>query len=316
MKLFSQPKTTLLACLLGGLSTFAMGCVITLGNDSDAGAPEECGDLLTNSYQDGNECFCEVGYEWCTADPKDYDCCKATPKPADNCTEPNNELIDDECFCAAGYKFCSEDPTDYSCCESNQGESTSDSEGTSGTTSESDGSTTVSETGEMMCMDLQDPPESCDPDTELAYCTTTDESCIGESEYYTCQGGAWVLTDGDADCLFDGVYDFSYGCIDDGVKIDQVCGVGPGTPCVNSDPDSCSDDDTLNYCTYGKLGALSCLTQCTEIGDDMGNTYDFGSCGEQEGAFKCLCCDFDDPGCGDAGTSSSSGGGSSSSTGG
>jgi len=315
MKLFSQPKTSLLACLLGGLSAFAVGCVITVGEDGDAGA-NECGDLLSHSEQVGDQCFCDAGYDWCTSDPDDFDCCKTTPKPSDDCNEANNEVVDGECFCAQGYTWCTDDPDDFSCCESNQGENTSQSGTGTGTDSEtngteSDSGTTSSETEGLVC-DLPPPPESCDPETELAFCTSTEESCTQESEYYICNGGVWELGNGDIDCDLIG-FDFSYGCIDENRVVDQLCGTGPGTPCANSDADYCGDDDILNYCVHGKLGATSCLEQCQILGDDMGVTYDFGSCGEQEGEFKCLCCDEVDEGCGEDGGSSSSSSSSSSS---
>jgi len=315
MKLFSQPKSTLLASLLGGLSAFALGCVITVGETGDAGAEEECGDLLTHSYQDGDQCFCEIGYDWCTNNLNDYDCCKIPPKNVDQCDQPNNEIKDGECYCAAGYTWCSDDANDFSCCESNQGENTGGSEsgtgtGTDGTDSTSEtGGTTDAETGGMIC-EAQDPVDPCDPADEIAFCTTITDECVGESEYYTCDaGGSWQPADGTEECEFSG-YDFTYGCVDTGDAVEQLCGTGPGTPCSNNDPDSCSDGDTLNYCTYGKLGATSCLQQCQEIGDDRGIQYDFGSCGEQEGAFKCLCCDLDEEGCGleSGGTDGTTGG--------
>ena len=319
MKFFSQPKNTLLSSLLGGLCAFAVGCVITVGEDGDAGAPDECGDLLTHSEQVGDECFCDAGYDWCTSDPSDFNCCKQTPKGVDQCNQPNNQVIGNDCFCAQGYDWCTNDLNDFSCCKSVQGENTgSDSGSQSGTGTgtdtgtETEGGTTVSETGGMICEgELQPPPASCDSETELAYCTSTFDDCVEESEYYTCgPDGVWQPADGDPDCELLG-YDFSYGCVDNGELVEQLCGAGPGTPCSNADPDYCGDADVLNYCLYSKLGAVSCLEQCQVVGDGMGVTYDFGSCGEQEGEFKCLCCDLDEEGCGEEGTTGGSTGGSS-----
>ncbi|MEZ4385551.1 MAG: hypothetical protein R3A79_29810 [Nannocystaceae bacterium] len=313
MKLFSQPKSSLIACLLGGISAFALGCVISVGND-DAGSEKGCGDLLTHSYQDGDQCFCDSGYNWCNAsDPDDYTCCKDTPKQPDSCNQPHNVVIDNSCYCESGYTWCNPDNADdFSCCESSQSSGSSGSDAGTGTDSDSNGTTDAeTETGSAMCDgEYEAPPESCDPATELAYCTTLTEMCAGESEYFICDtNGTWIPGDGDLDCqLLE--WEFSYGCVWEGDVIEQICGNGPGTPCSNNDPDSCADGDVLNYCAYSKLSAVSCLEQCTVTGDEEGITYDYGSCGEQDGEFKCLCCDFDDPNCGtDSGTTGGSTGG-------
>jgi len=177
--------------------------------------------------------------------------------------------IGDECSCVSGYVWCSENPTDYSCCAE-----------------------------EQLC-DLAPPPDACDPALESAYCTSTRLECLAESQYYSCdQDGSWSLDEGTSLCMLSG-YDFSYGCVDnaDAGLVENLCGTGPGTPC-DGEPDSCADDDTLTFCAYERLGAISCIQQCQEVGDNMGVTYDYGSCGEQSGEFRCLCCDLEDPGCG------------------
>jgi hypothetical protein len=311
MKLFSQPKSTLLACLLGGISAFALGCVITVGESTDAGTEEKCGDLLTHSFEENGVCYCDLGYDWCNPnDADDYDCCKVNPKGSEGCDQANNVVVDGECFCEAGYTWCNPDNADdFSCCKSNQGEGSTGTDSGTGTESDTSGGTTDAETGDLMCEGEYIAPEDpCDYEGgELAYCTTLTEMCVEESEYFICDtSGTWVPDSGDTDCQFLD-WDFSYGCVWNGDVVEQVCGNGPGTPCSNNDPDTCIDTDELNYCLHGKLTAVSCLELCTVTGDEEGITYDFGSCGEQEGEFKCLCCDLDDPNCG---TDSGSTGGS------
>jgi hypothetical protein len=99
--------------------------------------------------------------------------------------------------------------------------------------------------------------------------------------------------------------DFAYGCIDTGTAVEFVCGNGPGTACDSSAANTCVDSDVIDYCRYGKLTEDSCLRICQEEGDSNGASYDFGSCGDQDGTDDCLCCDLGDPGCGDGGGTSS-----------
>ena len=304
MKIFS---TNLLATLLTGLSAFAIGCVVSVGGDTDAGTQKECGAPFSNSVVVGDTCYCEAGYTWCNPNAADdYTCCEeegktGTCEGANLVPDPNNA---NQCVCDQGYDWCNPaDPNDLSCCESMAG-------GTSGTTTDgttSAGGETETETGAgttttgpEVCEDAQEPPATCDPDTELAFCTHP-ESCGPEgSKYYVCLEGAWVeqgQTEQDKICKLDG-HDFSAGCVDDGSSADLFCGDGPGTPCTTGEPDSCGDVDTLLYCTYGKQSALSCLDQCQNVGDRQGITYDYGECGEQDGEIVCLCCDFEEEGCG------------------
>ena len=70
------------------------------------------------------------------------------------------------------------------------------------------------------------------------------------------------------------------------------------------------DADMIQECKHGRLSQDSCLRICTEEGDAGGALYDFGECGEQEGAIECLCCDYGEPGCddgGDTGTATGTG---------
>ncbi len=256
-----------------GMSTDASASSTSVGTET--GGEGVCGAPDSFSYQTGDDCFCVLGYEWCSDDPTDFTCCSQTPGICDG---PYNQQIAGQCLCVEGYTWCSDDPTDYSCCE----ESDTSDTGDTGT----------------MC-DLTPLPESCDPERELAYCTSTTQECLAESEYFICDAsGVWVPEDGSLECILSD-YDFSYGCIDESGRgtITQICGLGPGTPCDDV-ADTCSDEDMLRFCAYGKLGTLSCQTQCQNVGDSMGVLYDYGSCGAQDGAFKCLCCDFEDPGCG------------------
>ncbi|MCB9700610.1 MAG: hypothetical protein H6711_01825 [Myxococcales bacterium] len=312
MKLL-KPKATLLAFLLGGLSSFALGCVVSIGGSTSAGTEEKCGDALTNSHPEGDQCFCDIGYDWCTSDPSDYDCCKVPSKPPAGCMSEHNKEINGECFCDSGYTWCNpNDANDYSCCESNQGGSTSGSSGgTDSDGSSSAGSTSSSETDGGVCADYEEPSGEC-TDGQI-WCTNTVACGPEGSSRWECVGGVWQKVDpaiDDQDCQLND-FDFSYGCVDLDPQdlIDNKCGSGPGTPCSNSDADYCGDADTLYYCEWGKLSTYSCLQQCQEVGRDM-VTFDYGECGEQGGVIACLCCDFDEPGCGGGGSSSSGGGSS------
>jgi len=313
MNFFATPHKNLLATLFSGLSAFALGCVISVGGDGDAGSKKECGDAFTHSVNQGGTCFCEAGYDWCTQDPEDYTCCKEPGKDQGTCDQPHNVVDGGSCVCEMGWKWCNpDDLNDYSCCESSQGGTGTSGTSTSGGTSSGE-SETGGTTGAPVCNEAQDPPAACDPATELAFCTHP-ESCGAEgSKYYICQDGVWVeqtQADQDAVCKLDG-WDFSAGCVDTGTQVDLVCGNGPGTACTTGQPDSCGDTDQLLTCVEGKLNALSCLYQCQELGDEMGITYDYGECGEQNGEIQCLCCDEGDPGCPVGGTTGGTTGGTS-----
>jgi len=174
MKFFSQPKSSVITCLLGGVSAFLLGCVVSVGNSTDAGTMKQCGDLLTNSHQVGDQCYCDVGYNWCTSDPNDYECCKVPAKDPASCDSEHNVVQDGECYCEEGYTWCSDDPNDYSCCASSQGttggtttDGTTDgtTEGTTGTTTPE---TTTDGTTGGDCV-FTEPPAGCEPGT--FFCT-------------------------------------------------------------------------------------------------------------------------------------------------
>lgn len=243
------------------------------------------------------------------------------------CEDPHAELVGSKCFCVAGYTWCNPtDPNDLSCCEEGatsgpvttttpttsataSGTTTTTTAGTTtGVGTSSGGETTTGETTEAgsssgggttggpVCPGQQQPPDGCDNNS---YWCTSPEACgPADSQLYRCVNGSWVADDSLAQqsCTFDG-YDFSYGCIDDGKKIEFLCGDGPGTACQDSDPSTCVDMKTLAECDYGKLTHFDCFTICTEVGDSMGVLYDYGYCGEDMGQTGCLCCDMGEPGC-------------------
>lgn len=224
------------------------------------------------------------------------------------CTDPHSMLDGDQCYCNAGYTWCTDDPDDLSCCpegvttgptgSTTEPGTSSSGTSTSGATETSIGGSTGegSSSGGPVCPGEQLPPDSCD---NGSFWCTMPEACGPEgSEVYRCVDGVWVLeaTLAKDNCAFDG-FDFAYGCVDDGKTVQFLCGDGPGTACQASDPSSCADDMILAECTYGKLTHFDCMKQCTEIGDEMGVLYDYGSCGEDQGLFGCLCCDMGEPGC-------------------
>jgi hypothetical protein len=92
--------------------------------------------------------------------------------------------------------------------------------------------------------------------------------------------------------------------VDNGTAIEFVCGLGPGTPCDDSETSFCEDTDQIHWCLFGKLTEDSCTRICQEVGDSEGITYDVGECAEDGGAAECFCCDLGDAGC-DGGTSTS-----------
>jgi hypothetical protein len=57
----------------------------------------------------------------------------------------------------------------------------------------------------------------------------------------------------------------------------------------------CVDADVIQYCLYDKLTEDSCMRICTEDGDEMGVTYDYGECSADSS--ECFCCDEGEKGC-------------------
>lgn len=298
----------LLASIFTFVSAFSLGCVISLGGNGDDAGVKECGSLLANNDEN---CVCLPGYERCNpGDPEDTDCCEKEGKGEGEC-EANSYLEDGQCFCNPGYGWCNpDDVNDLTCCEdpgqtsqgTGSGSDTSDDPtgtGTSGSTTEPEPTTSEGTTGEPAeCLDAVDPPPTCDPDTELAFCTHPEATCTPEgSTYYSCVDGVWVEDSNALQelCSFDG-YDFPYGCVDnpdEGVFIE--CGHGSGDACQGGTP-TCKDANTWQGCKWGKASEVDCFIQCTEIGID-GALFDFGDCQVQDGEAVCACCDEGDEGC-------------------
>lgn len=295
-----------LASVFTFVTAFTLGCVITVGKGDDSGLVHECGSLLANNDEN---CVCLPGYERCNPnDPADTDCCEKEGKGGE--CEANSYYEDGNCYCNPGYAWCTDDPADLSCCEdpgqTSQGTTTgtgSDSEtgeptgGTTGSTTEPEPTTSDGTTGQPEeCPNAVDPPATCDPDTDLAFCTNSESVCEVPGTYYSCVGGVWVEDSASADeqCQFDG-YDFSYGCFDTEQGVIIECGTGSGTPCQGNTA-TCLDSSTWQGCQWGKATEVDCFYLCTEIGYD-GALYDYGDCQIQDGEAVCACCDIGDEGC-------------------
>ncbi|WP_096330610.1 hypothetical protein [Nannocystis exedens] len=259
--------------------------------DHGTGGSHECGSLLANNDEN---CVCSPGYERCDPDdPNSTDCCEEPGMGDGECPDPNSSSVDGQCYCDVGYTWCDpDDPADLSCCVDPGQTTATPTEGTSDATGEptSDG------TGGDMCPGAVGPPPSCDEDSESFFCTHPSSCGPQGSAHYYCEGGVWVEdTSLDDTCKLDG-YDFAYGCVDDGGTIFVECGSGSGAACSGEAP-SCLDANTWAGCKWGKTTEVDCFVVCTEIGDDMGATYDHGACEVQDGEAVCACCDAGDPGC-------------------
>jgi hypothetical protein len=283
--------------LTAGLFGVAVGCTVGSG---DLGGPHDCGGVGSHSEinEETDECECDPGYVWCNPeDPEDYECCSEDVY----CPDPNSHAFAGECVCDDGYEWCyPDDPDDLSCCEADDGGTGTDDGGT-GT---DDGGTDDGSTGDGGddCPPGDPPPDDPPCTDGDMWCTSADANCPGD--YYVCEGGEWALDEetGTLWCTDEG-YDFQHGCYDDLEEevIYFLCDYGPGTPCDGTEV-VCADSDTIEECKHGKLTQDSCLRICQEEGDAGGASYDWGECGEQDGSIECLCCDYDEPGCGDGGT--------------
>ncbi len=312
MSMLNPFQKLLWTVALGGLAGLGLGCVISVGPLDCS----ECGNTGCNSQQIGDSCLCDAGYEWADDDPENYDCDRIPGKGGDaNCGgETNIHLEGEVCVCDAGYNWCNPaDLNDLSCCEDDmQAPSMTDGDPTDGG-SATDGETegeTEDESADTTagnpdtCEEIDAPWNGIEPEpadcTEdgLVYCSNNDGEGPAGSRYWECAGGSWVenLTAGDENCQFDG-FDFAYGCVDDGASVTFVCGTGPGTPCSGPECNGCADDDAIQFCSDGKLGADSCFRICTEDGDAEGITYDFGSCVDGGSGAECACCDEGEEGC-------------------
>ncbi len=252
---------TLLNTLAAGATTFILGCVITLGpSDRDPNQTGECGN--NSALENDGKCYCIDNYDWCSDNESDLDCC---PSGSGTTNDPTNATTGET--------------------EGTGSETGGETEGTTdttGTETETEG-TTDDPTAGPSCDDAMPPPDGpCDPETELAYCTHPDTCGPQGSEYYECIDGMWTLIDStgaDSLCQFDG-FDFSYGCVDDGMQVFLECGYGSGAPCTE---DACADMDTLEACIHGKATAQSCQETCAE------DFFDYGECGDQGMGPECLC---------------------------
>lgn len=264
-----------LSALATFLSSLALGCVITLGENGKSA--DSCPD--PNSSLSDGKCYCKAFYDWCNPDDNsDLTCCESDTSGSNTNTNSNSNS-------GTGTGSATDNGT------------TQDVP-TSGTTSDVPTTSESGTTGTPMdCSVTTEPPDGCDANTENFLCISADNpDCDVEgSKYYVCTNGAWVenTTDGDASCKADG-YDFSFGCSDNGSSIDFICGTGPGTPCTTGDA-SCGTDVQLDACVLGKQTATDCTLFCMQEGME-GVTYDYGFCGDQRG-ISCICCDEGDDGC-------------------
>lgn len=279
------------------------GYVPCPGSATDCCDSTECGSDMSNSTVEGDECVCEPGFDWCDLDdPDNFLCCERD----DACPDPDSFFDPDtgSCFCDPGFEWCNpDDMNDYSCCPSDGGSD-------SGTSGSGTGGATDGTGGDSGGDPGGPPPDpaDCNESTEGGlYCTNTADMGPEGGDLYVCMGGTWQIdeTTPNDTCAFDG-YDFAFGCVDDGSTILYDCGFGPGTPCSGTEA-SCTDSDVINECVFGKTREDSCNRICQEEGDGSGAVFDFGSCGEQDGSIECLCCDFDDPDCGDGGSTTGDG---------
>ena len=266
------------AALCGFLSSVALGCVITVGDGGKGANDGSCPDDNSRYDAEKDECFCNIGYDWCNDDDEtDLACC------VDDTSNSNSNSNSDP----------TGNPSSNS--ESNTDDTTTN-EPTSGTTAEIP-TTSEGTTGDPVeCVVEELPPGSCGEGEDFLCLQASDAACEVEgSKFYVCTGGVWVEDPNgpNANCQADG-FDFGYGCEDNGTMVEFVCGIGPGTPCEGED--TCNGDTVLESCVYGKLGSTDCTAFCMDVGDDMGITYDYGYCGDQRG-IACICCDDGDEGC-------------------
>lgn len=294
MQTRSFTKSLLTAVAL--TSGIALGCVIGGGGD---GGSNEC-PSGANNHELLDTCYCDAGFTWEDPnDPNNYNCVDDTAKPTTDCNQANNIEIGGQCYCDDGYEWCSDDPNDYSCCQQpgHDGAGTGADDNDTGADDLADtGTDTGADTGVDTGADtgndtgVEPDPASCTADTEgFAFCSNTEAQGPSGSRYWVCMGGTWVedTAAGDESCMFDG-FDFAYGCVAVADSVQFICGDGPGTAC-EGDTATCVDMDVINYCLYGKLTEDSCMRICSEEGDDMGVTYDYGECAAD--TMECFCCD-------------------------
>lgn len=145
-------------------------------------------------------------------------------------------------------------------------------------------------TGSLACG--TPPPADCDPNGPTRYCDSGPDCELADSLLYSCQGGVWQPTSGDAQCQAD-AHDFAFGCVNTGNEVQLVCGDGPGTPCTADDPTFCIDVVTVQNCQHGKLANTDCQKACI-AGEVDGVVYEGGYCIQSRIASKCGCCNAPD----------------------
>lgn len=286
------PRTfALLAALASSPACILVGEGTTITSESDSGSLT-CED--PNSHLEGETCYCNDGYDFCSDDLDDLSCCPigaTTTDPGTTTDVTPTTAVPTTAGPTSDDSTTGPVVTDGTSTATTTETSTATTEDTD-TTATSEGTTT----GGEQCQGPQEPPDGCQ---DGQFWCTMSELCGPEgSEVFRCDNGVWLPEPNIADdsCNLDG-YDFAYGCIDDGQSVAFICGDGPGTTCEATDPSSCADDVDLAQCVYGKLTHYDCLVQCTEVGDAMMTLYDHGFCGEDMGVSVCLCCDMGDPGC-------------------
>lgn len=284
-----------------------LACIVLLlaacGPKSDGASGSDDGGATATASTDGSTTAGGTGTSVAGSD-------SGPSKPGEDCPDPHSYLSNDECFCDPGYTWCTpDDPNDLTCCSLTDPTTGSDpatdsaattAAATSSAPDTGDVTTAAPDTGDGTTA----APDACDL-TPPAECRPGATFCDHEvgcgpqgSTYFECQDGGFVpVPDApDAGCKADG-FDFAYGCTntDDGPQF--LCGTGPGTPCVEGDPEFCSDETTLQFCEFGKLGDLDCKKHCQEIGDGNGGTFDSGFCLQKRIDTDCMCCNKGEPGC-------------------
>ena len=242
---------------------------------SKPGTADAC-DGTDNNHLEGDECFCDVGYNWCSSDPDDFTCCE-----------------DDQQAMTAGDTDHSDDDDDDDDDDDSGSETAVADEGSS-----DDGGDVCEETPATPSENV---PSDDDCTAELMgaeFCSNGVDDGPAGSRYFVCNGDVWeeMPTVPDEICVLD-QFDFAYGCVLDGDELVFMCGDGSGTDCSGEECNGCVDADIFQECSANKLSEDSCARVCQEDGDDKGVTYDSGVCQETETGFECACCDEGEKGC-------------------
>ncbi len=314
---FSSLRNYLLTTAVFGLTGLGVGCVITTGegggcdncggilchsqgtNDNcncDPGyewedpddqdnfecnpIPPKTGDCdQPNSFVEGDQCFCEDGYNWCSEAADDFTCCE---DPDQAQTDGNTPTGGDD-----------------------DGDDDGMTDDTAGDMADSESGVADDTMGGDVCEETPATPSEVEPLAEdctkegegLEFCSNLEAEGSAGSRYWQCTGGAWVeMPDFPTEvCQLDGS-DFAKGCYDDGEFVQFDCANGPGSDCSGAECSGCLDSDIIQECDQNKLEEASCLEICTTVGDGK-VTFDFGECVDGEAGPECACCDEGDEGC-------------------